>query len=60
MDAFDAYTILETIAEINGFKHNLFLVEMSEEEKEADLKAEEIVRLAKTVITLKILNLHLV
>ena len=42
MDAHDAYSILETIAEINDLKENLVLVEPSEDDiKKAD-EAEEI------------------
>lgn len=46
MSACDAYSILETIAEINGLKKNLFLVSMTEEEKKAEKIADEIVELS--------------
>ena len=42
MEAHDAYSILETIAEINGLKENLVLVEPVEIEVESEERAEEI------------------
>lgn len=42
MDAHDAYSILETIAEINNLKENLVLVEQSEQEIKDEEEAEEI------------------
>lgn len=42
MEAHDAYSILETIAEINGLKDNLVLVEPTLEDIEKENEAEEI------------------
>ena len=42
MNAHDAYSILETIAEINDLKENLVLVEPTSEEIKKDEEAEEI------------------
>lgn len=42
MDAEDAYSILEAIAEINGRADNLHKIELNEEEKEAEEMAENI------------------
>ena len=42
MSAFDAYSILETIAEINGLKKNLVLVEPTSKEIKEEEAAEEI------------------
>ncbi len=42
MSASDAYSILETIAQINGLEDNLVLVEPSAKEMKAEEEAEEI------------------
>ena len=42
MEAHDAYSILETIAEINGLSDNLVLVEPSQEEQAKEDEAQEI------------------
>ncbi len=47
MDAQDAYSILETIAEINGMKENLVLVEPTTHEKEEENEAKKIIELSK-------------
>ena len=49
MDAHDAYSILETIAEINGLKDKLHLVEPSEVDIKADEKATQI-RIKRTTL----------
>ena len=49
LDAHDAYSILETIAEINGLKDKLHLVEPSEVDIKADEKATQI-RIKRTML----------